>query len=87
MGSKEEITERQICGLNLIGSDTKAINMMCQVDGCNNKGFMVRSIELDDPVNGTLTLTIFLCEEHNEDSRLIATQWIPVTQSSFSISP
>ncbi len=49
--------------------------MMCQVEGCNNKGTMVTGIMLTDKMHGSVTLDIFLCEEHNDDPRFLATEW------------
>src|SRR3989304_8658115 len=54
---------------------------MCQVDGCNKKGTMVNGIMLTDKTYGSITLDIFICEEHNDDPRFLATEWISSIRS------
>ncbi|MCL4437298.1 MAG: hypothetical protein M1387_11390 [Thaumarchaeota archaeon] len=53
---------------------------MCQVEGCNNKGIMVNGIVLADKTYGSITLDIFICEEHSDDPRFLATEWVPSMQ-------
>src|SRR3990172_2679589 len=55
---------------------------MCQVEGCNKKGTMVNGIMLTDKTYGSITLDIFICEEHNDDPRFLVTEWISSIRSS-----